>query len=190
MHEEERLRSELVRVSRALHVRGWVANHDGNVTARLTDPGCEDGRFLATPTATSKGAVTSESLIVVDSAGAVVAGTRKAFSELKLHLPVYRRRADVRAVVHAHPPAASAFAVAGEDLGPPFLAEAVVSIGPRVPLLPFGLPGDPALEAALCEALAHADVFLLGNHGVLAVGPDPDLCLLRIELLEHLATIK
>jgi len=189
MHEEERLRSELVRVSRALHQRGWVANHDGNVTARLPAAPGAPARFLATPTATSKAAVTPESLIVVDCEGQVVAGTRRAFSELKLHLPVYRRREDAGAVVHAHPPCAAAFAVAGEGLGPPFMAEAVVSLGPRIPLLPFGLPGDEALTAALMDALAGADVFLLANHGVLAVGPDPDLCLLRIELVEHLARI-
>jgi len=184
MHREEHLRAELVRVSRALHARGWVANHDGNVTARL------DGeRFLSTPTATSKGDVSPASLIVVDRDGALVAGTRKPFSELKLHLAAYRRRSDVGAVVHAHPPNASGFAAAGVGLGAPFMAEAVVSIGPEVPLLPFGLPGDPALDAALSEALARADVFLLGNHGVLVVGPDPDLCLLRLELVEHLCRV-
>jgi len=184
MHREEHLRAELVRVSRALHARGWVANHDGNVTARL-----DSERFLSTPTATSKGDVSPASLIVVDGDGALLSGTRKPFSELKLHLAAYRRRGDVGAVVHAHPPHASGFAAAGVDLGPPFMAEAVVSIGPEVPLLPFGLPGDPALDSALSSALATADVFLLGNHGVLVVGPDPDLCLLRLELVEHLCRV-
>jgi L-fuculose-phosphate aldolase len=188
MEREEFLRAELVRVSRALHARGWVANHDGNVTALLR---WEEGgaRVLSTPTATSKAAVTPESLIVVDGEGARVSGTRQPFSELKLHLPAYRLRAAVGAVGHAHPPHACAFAAAGEPLGAPFMAEPVVSIGPEVPLLPFGLPGDPALTAALEEALTRADVFLLSNHGVLAVGPDPDLCLLRIELVEHLARV-
>lgn len=184
LNREEHLRAELVRVSRALHTRGWVANHDGNITARL-----DAERVLSTPTATSKGDVSPESLIVVDQDGALLAGTRKPFSELKLHLAAYRRRADIGAVIHAHPPTATGFAAAGVSLGAPFMAEAVVSIGPEVPLLPFGLPGDPELDRALADALARADVFLLGNHGVLAVGPDPDLCLLRIELVEHLCRI-
>ncbi len=181
---EEALRTELVRRSRELHSRGWVANHDGNLTARLgTD------RFLATPTAVSKGAVGPEMLIVVDRTGSVVQGTRKGFSELKLHLAAYEARADVLCVVHAHPPTATGFAVAGQELGPPFMAEPVVSLGPRVPLIPFGLPGEPDLGAALAAALADADVVLLQNHGVLAVGPDLETCVLRLELVEHLCKV-
>jgi L-fuculose-phosphate aldolase len=181
---EEVLRSELVETSRALHRRGWVANHDGNVTARLGP-----GRFLSTPTAVSKGAVAAEMLIVVDDQARVVAGTRKAFSELKLHLAAYRARPDIGCVVHAHPPTATGFAVAGLGLGPAFMAEPVVSIGRDVPLVPFGLPGDPQLEADLCGALAGADCVLLANHGVLTVGPDLETCLLRMELVEHVAKI-
>lgn len=184
MHPEEHLRAEVVRVSRAVHDNGWVANHDGNVSARLGE-----GRFLATPTATSKGAVRPEHLIVVDGEGQRLQGTRGSFSELKLHLAVYRRRPDVGAVLHAHPPTATGFAVAGASLEPPFMAEPVVSLGRWIPTVPFGLPGDPALDDALNDALGRAQVILLGNHGVLAVGPDPDLCLLRMELVEHLAKI-
>jgi len=181
---EEALRAELVRRSRDLHARGWVANHDGNLTARLGDD-----RFLATPTAVSKGAVGPEMLIVVDGSGAVVQGTRLGFSELKLHLAAYRTRADVQCVVHAHPPTATGFAVAGQELGPPFMAEPIVSLGPRIPLVPFGLPGAPELNAALGDALADADVVMLQNHGVLAVGPDLETCVLRLELLEHLCKV-
>jgi L-fuculose-phosphate aldolase len=181
---EEQLRAELVAVSHSLHARGWVANHDGNASARLGE-----GRFLATPTAVSKAQVRPEMIIVVDDNGQVVSGTRKSFSEVKLHLAAYRVRADVGSVVHAHPPTATGFAVAGVELGEPFMAEPVVSIGPRVPLVPFGLPGDSALESALSDALGGADVVLLANHGVLAVGPDLETCMLRIELLEHVARI-
>ena len=180
---EEALRRDVVETSRALHARGWVANHDGNVTCRLGE------RFLSTPTAVSKGAVSGEMLIVVDDAGQVVHGTRKAFSELKLHLAAYRARADVGAVLHAHPPTATGFAVAGVDFGEAFMAEPVVSIGSRVPLVPFGLPGDPELDASLSDALSGADCVLLANHGVLTVGPDLETCLLRMELVEHVAKI-
>ncbi len=181
---EEKLRAELVCMSHALHARGWVANHDGNLTARLGE-----GRFLATPTAVSKAQVTPEMLIVVDDSGAVVAGTRKSFSEIQLHMSAYRARPDVACVVHAHPPTTTGFAVAGVELGPPFMAEPVVSLGPKIPMVPFGMPGDSALDAALAEALQTADVVMLANHGVLAVGPDLETCMLRIELLEHLSKI-
>ena len=184
MHPEEQLKADLVRVARSLHSRAWVANHDGNATVRL---GID--RFLATPTAVSKGDVVSEWLIEVDGTGAVVAGTRKGFSELKLHLAAYRAREDVAAVLHAHPPTATGFAVAGVDLGEAFLAEPVVSLGACVPLVSFGMPGSEALEGELTRALGQADAVLLANHGVLTVGPDLDTCLLRMELVEHMAKI-
>ena len=181
---EELLRREMIRVSHALHARGWVANHDGNVSARL-----EGGRLLCTPTAVSKGAVTPESLIVVDAAGQVIAGSRRPFSELRLHRVAYEARPDVAVVLHAHPPTATGFAVAGIPLGPPFMAEPVVSLGETVPLVPYGLVGSAELDANLSAALASADAVMLAGHGVLTVGPSFELALLRMELVEHLCKI-
>ena len=101
-----------------------------------------EGRFLATPTSECKGTVTAESLIVVDGDGALVQGTRKAFSEFKLHRACYRARGDVQAVVHAHPPMASAFGVSGRPVPHPFLPEAVVSLGAEIPTVPLATPGS------------------------------------------------
>lgn len=182
MHLEESLRAELLRTSHAIHARGWVANHDGNVSAHLGE-----GRYLATPTAVSKAAVTAESLIVVGLDGKVLTGTRKGFSEWKLHRAAYAARPDIAAVLHAHPPSATGLAVAGMSLGEPFLAEPVVSLGREIPLVPFGMPGEN--DAALADALGCADAVLLANHGVLTVGPDLETCLLRMELVEHLSRI-
>lgn len=181
-HPEERARAALVSVSRRLHSAGWVANHDGNASALLSD-----GRMIATPTAVSKAEVSPESLVTLNAEGAVIAGTRKVFSEIALHRCAYRVREDVLAVLHAHPPYATAMAVAGVGLGAPFMAEPVVSLGREIPLIAHLLPGED--DGALAEALAHADAVLLGNHGVLTVGPDLETCLLRMELVEHLAKI-
>lgn len=182
MHPEETHRAQLLSTSHALHARGWVANHDGNASVML-----EEGRFLATPTAVSKGAVTAESLIVVSAEGKVLSGTRKLFSEWKLHAAAYAVRGDVRAVLHAHPPTATGLAVAGVSLGEPFMAEPIVSLGRHIPTVSFGLPGEN--DASLAEALSQADALLLENHGALTVGPDLETCLLRMELLEHLCRI-
>ncbi len=176
-------RAHLAEVAVRLHQNGWVANHDGNVSLRLAS-----GRYLATPTATSKAAVRADNLIVVDDSGARVSGSGKPFSEINLHLTVYRLRADVRAVVHAHPRAATAFAVAGLALDRPFIAEAVVSLGPSIPLVPFALPGAAAAEAIAPFVREH-DAVLLGNHGVLTWGADLEQAYLRMELVEHLAAI-
>jgi L-fuculose-phosphate aldolase len=177
------LRRAIVEACAQLHRRGWVANHDGNVSGRLARD-----RFLATPTSVSKRLVDEGSLVTVDSAGTKVAGQRQIFSEINLHLAAYAARTDVRAVVHAHPPAATARACAGLGFDEPFMPEAVVSIGPRVPLVPFAMPGPEAVRA-LEPFLGDFDAVLLASHGVLAWGPDVETALLRVELVEHMARI-
>lgn len=178
------LEREVVRVCRALHSRGFVANHEGNVTA-LTP----DGRILATPTAMSKGDIREADLLLLDRHGRRIQGHRKPFSEVAMHLAVYRARPDARAVVHAHPPHATAFAAVGRPVEAPFLPEFVVSIGGRVPLAPFALPGSEALNQALAPFLDEFDVVLLANHGVLAWGPDLTTALLRVEHCEEAAHV-
>ncbi len=180
---EEILARQVSALCQDLHVRGWVANHDGNVSTRMAD-----GRLLASPTAISKRDVRPEMLVVLDRDGKVVQGTRRVFSEIALHLAVYRARPDAAWVVHAHPPHATAWAVAGESFwDAPFLAEAVVSLGDSIPLVAYALPG--ASTSALETAMGRADAVLLGNHGVLTIGPDAETALLRMELVEHLARI-
>lgn len=177
------LRRAIVDACAELHGRGWVANHDGNVSARIGPD-----RFLVTPTAVSKKSVEEGTLITVDSAGKKVAGQRQVFSEINLHMAVYAARSDARAVIHAHPPAATARGCAGLGFDEPFMPEAVVSIGPRVPLVPFALPGTTAV-LALEPFLEEHDAVILQSHGVLSWGPDVETALLRLELVEHLARI-
>jgi L-fuculose-phosphate aldolase len=177
-------RLELVAAARALHERGWVANHDGNLTLRLGP-----GRFLATPTATSKGRVEDGNLLEVDASGTRTAGSARPFGEIGLHLLVFERRPDVGAVVHAHPPHATAIACAPENpIERPFIAEAVVSLGAWIPRVPFAAPGAAAREA-LAPYVEQVDAALLGNHGVIAWGADLEQAMLRLELVEHLARI-
>lgn len=180
---EARLRAELTDYSRRLHSRGWVANHDGNLSVR--EPA---GRFLCTPTATSKAEVTPDGLVIVDEAGQKVSGKLKPFSEMGLHLAVYKQRKDVQAVVHAHPPHATALAASGRALETTFLAEAVVSLGPLVPLVPVTAPG-PAAVAALSPLVAEYDAVLVAGNGVFAWGDSVEQAYLRLELCEHLARI-
>lgn len=176
------LRHQIADVARHLHARGWVANHDGNVTAR------DGSRFLATPTATSKRLISDRELIEVDGKGQVV-GHGKVFGEIGLHLTIYERRPDVNCVVHAHPPNATAISASrGNPIEQPFIAEALVSLGPRIPKIPYAQPGDAA-RAALAPWCELVDAVLVGNHGVFAWGVDPEQALLRLELVEHLAAI-
>ena len=138
------LREELAHFARLLHGRGWVANHDGNATVRL-----DGGRFLITPTAVSKRLLEAADLLVVDTEGRKVSGRMRPFSELGLHRAVYSARPDVAAVLHAHPPNATGFALAGVPLfDPPTSPEPVVSLGPGIPTVGYAPPGAGA-EAAL-----------------------------------------
>jgi L-fuculose-phosphate aldolase len=184
---DSRLRAEIVDYSQRLHARGWVANHDGNVSVR-----CPGGQILCTPTATSKAAVTADLIVTIATADEpvrVVRGKARPPGEVSLHLVAYRSRPDVQAVVHAHPPTATGFGVGGITLlEQPVLAEAVVSLGPCIPTVPFAPPGAAAV-AALEPFLLEHDALLLAGNGVLVVGDSLEQAYLRLELVEHLAQI-
>jgi L-fuculose-phosphate aldolase len=180
---EAQIRKNMVRYSQMLHTNGWVANHDGNLSARL-DP----QRLICTPTAWSKGDVTLDDLLSVDENGQKTAGRHRAFSELKLHLAVYRLRSDVQAVIHAHSPYATAFGAAQKAIPHPFLPEAVVSLGSQIPLVPLTNPGQDAVDA-LAPWIRQCDAVTISGNGVLAWGPTLELAYLRLELVEHLAKI-
>jgi L-fuculose-phosphate aldolase len=179
--DERSLRREIVRVCRRLYERGLIAGGEGNVSARR-DP----RSLLVTPAGAAKVDVAEDDLVVVDLAGNPVAGSGRASSELGMHLRIYERRPDVGAVVHAHPPFATAFAVAGEDLMSPVLPEIVVFIG-GVPLVPYATPGSPALAAAIEPFLELHDAFLMANHGATSLGSTLSIAHQRMESLEHAA---
>ena len=187
---EESARTELADYSARIHSRGWVANHDGNISMRL------GGGFLATPTAVSKADVTPASILALDDTGKVIENRlspgRKVFSEIALHLAAYRCRPDAQVVLHAHPPHATALAVSQTSFwDQPFMAEGVVSLGESIPLVAFFPPGEPPdpLSFALTSNGSSVDAVLLANHGVLTLGPDLETAFLRMELVEHLARI-
>lgn len=179
-----RLRAELVAVSRRLHQMGWVANHDGNVSVRLTGD-----RLLITPTAVSKIDVDDSMLIVVDLTGKVLEGRRKPFSELELHLAAYRARPEVEVVLHAHPPHATAFGLVGLDLSPVAMPEIAVSLGDSIPTVPRLMPKTPELVKAVEGAASKVDAMLLSGNGALTLGASLEQALLRMELVEHYAKI-
>lgn len=177
------LRREVAEYSQLLHARGWVANHDGNVSVRL--PG--QGRFLISPTAVSKRAVTADSVVTCELSGAPV-GKGRPPSEVSLHVGAYRH-SDVGAVIHQHSPEATAFSLAQIPIEPVALPEVVVSLGLEIPLLPRFLPKEDAVADAVELALGRADGLLLAGNGVLTVGRDLEEAYLRAELIEHYARV-
>jgi len=179
-----KLRAQVVATSQRLHQNGWVANHDGNVSVRLTGD-----RLLITCTAISKHDVDDASLLVVDMDGKVLEGRKRPFSELELHLAAYKARPEVNAVLHAHPPYATAFGLAEKELCPISMPEIVVSLGDRIPTLPRAMPKDPAALERLASYAKEYDALVLSGNGVLTLGEDLTQALLRMELVEHYAKI-
>jgi L-fuculose-phosphate aldolase len=179
-----KIRSELVATSRRLHQMGWVANHDGNISLRLTGK-----RLLITPTAYSKLDVDDASLIIVDYDGKVLEGRKKPFSELELHLAAYRARPEVEVVIHAHPPCATAFGLVGLELSPVAMPEIVVSLGDKIPTVPRAMPKTPEAVKGVEAAASQVDAMLLSGNGALTLGADLNQALLRMELVEHYAKI-
>jgi L-fuculose-phosphate aldolase len=174
---------EIVAVCCRLYDAGLIAGQDGNVSVRLPS-----GHILVTPSGLSKVDVTADQLVELTAGGEPVTPGRTASSEIEMHLRIYRARPDVRAVVHAHPPVATAFGVAGRDFMDDVLPEVIFHLG-GVPLVPFAMPGTPALGDAMAPFLARHDAFLLASHGATTVGPSLRLAHQRMESLEHAARI-
>lgn len=176
-------RRQIVRVCRRLYERGLIAGPDGNVSLRLSDE-----RILVTPSGVSKVDVSEDDIVEISIEGRVLRGRGRPSSEIAMHLAAYRHRPDVMAVVHAHPPVATAFAVAGESLAECILPEIVFQVG-QVPLVPYALPGSEAVAEQLKPFLSNHDAFLLANHGATTLGPTLSIAHQRMESLEHTARI-
>jgi L-fuculose-phosphate aldolase len=175
--------NQIVKYSQILHQKNFVANHDGNISAKFEDV------LLATPTAVNKGNIVADMIITLDMQGKKIVGIGKPFSEIKLHLAAYNARPEAKAVVHAHPPFATAHGLVGKALIPN-LPEAIVSIGEIIPVTPFAMPSAPENDTIVNEALNQADAFIMPGNGVLAIGDSVEQAYLRIELVEHVAKIQ
>jgi len=180
---EAQLREGIVEVGRRLYARGYTASNDGNISARL-----DDRRLLMTPKSVCKGFMTPDMMVITDLDGQKLAGDRDPSSEMQMHLEVYRQRPDARAVVHAHPPIATGFAVAGIPLDRAVLAEVVTTLG-SVPIAEYATPSTKELPEAVRKYVRAHDGMLLANHGALTLGTDLFSAYYKMETIEHFAHI-
>ena len=174
-------RRDICAVGLWVHQRGFVASTDGNISVRL-----DSDRVLTTPTLMSKGMLEPGDLVIADMQGGQVLGHRKASSELAMHLLIYKRRPDVNAVVHAHPPTATGYAASGQALNQALVSEVILALG-CVPLAEYGTPGTDELTDALKPLIPQYDAVLMANHGVVTYGPDLLTAFMRMETVEHFA---
>src|SRR4051812_37161911 len=183
MSSEQQLRADIVEVGRRLYARGYTASNDGNISVRL-----DERRLLMTPKSVCKGFMSADMMCITDLEGTKLAGERSPSSEMQMHLEVYRQRADVQAVVHAHPPIATGFAVAGIPLDRAVLAEVVCTLG-SVPIAEYATPSTKELPEAVRKYVKAHDGMLLANHGALTLGADLFGAYYKMETIEHFANI-
>lgn len=179
------LREQICDVCHKMWQLGWVAANDGNVSAKLSD-----GTFMTTPTGISKSFITPEKLVHIDKDCNILEaqdGYRPS-SEVKMHLRCYVEREDVGAVLHAHPPVATGFAVANIPLDEYSMIETVLTLG-SIPVTPYGTPSTYEVPDAIAPYLGEHDAVLLQNHGALTVGADVLTAYYRMETMELFAKI-
>ena len=179
------IKEQICDVCHKMWQQGWVAANDGNVSVRA-----EDGTYWITPSGVSKSFITPDLLLRTDAQMQVLEGPSgyKPSSEMKMHMRCYELREDVGAVVHAHPPTATGFAVANKPLDDYSMIETVLTIG-SVPVTPYGTPSTNEVPDAISPYLPEHDVLLLQNHGALTVGCDLITAYYRMETLELFAKI-
>jgi L-fuculose-phosphate aldolase len=182
-HAEQQVRADIVEVGRRLYARGYTASNDGNISVRL-----DQQRLMMTPASVCKGFMSPDMMCITDLEGRKIAGDRNPSSEMQMHLEVYRQRPEVGAVVHAHPPIATGFAVAGIPLDRAVLAEVVTTLG-SVPIAEYATPSTRELPEAVRKYVRAHDGMLLANHGALTMGADVFAAYFKMETIEHFAKI-
>ncbi|UII55518.1 class II aldolase/adducin family protein [Cytobacillus spongiae] len=168
-------------IGRRIYNKNFVAANDGNISVK-----CGPNTIWTTPTGVSKGFMTPDMMVKMDLGGKVISGKMKPSSEVKMHLRVYNENPEVNAVVHAHPPVATSFAIAGINLEKPISPEAVVLLG-TVPVAPYATPGTQEVPDSIAPYCKDHNAVLLANHGALTWGRDLIEAYYRMESLEHYA---
>jgi L-fuculose-phosphate aldolase len=177
------LRKQLCEIGNKIWQKGFCAGNEGNHSYRINDK-----RILCTPTGISKGFLKPDDICVVDIDGKQVEGKRKRTSEFLMHAAIYKLRPDVKAVIHSHPPHATAFAVAGVELPTHIHPEAEVFLGP-VHTAKYVTPGDTRLGETIAPYVKNSNTVLMGNHGVVCFHADLEQCYYQLEIVDAYARI-
>jgi L-fuculose-phosphate aldolase len=184
MEDFQSVREEICRAGKLLYDRGYAVCNDGNISVRIGED-----KVLITPSGVSKGRMSPDMLVVTDLEGRVLSGDRYPSSESKMHYMVYKKRPDAGAVVHAHPPVSTAYAVCRKPLREPYLAEMIIGLGGEVPVTEFAMLSTDEVPRSIEPFLAERNAVLLANHGALAWGESLWPAFDLLEMVEHTAKI-
>ncbi len=183
MADDAVLISSIIEVCHRLYAKGFVSATDGNVSTRTSR-----GSILTTRTAVNKGDVQAADILEVDEQGNVIAGEGKPSTEIGMHLFIYRKRADINAVVHAHPPYATGFATARQPIAGCVFPEVILGLG-AIPLAEYATPSTAEVAEAIEPYVGSNDAILLANHGVVTAGTSCRDAYYKMEKVEHAAHI-
>lgn len=173
----------IIDVGKRMYERGFVAANDGNISARAAD-----GSIWITPTGVSKGDMRIDMLLRLTPDGDILCGGGNKSTETGMHLRIYKENPEIMAVVHAHPPYSTAFAVTEQPLDLPIYPEAAVLLG-EVPCAPYAQPGTPAVADSVAPYCRDYKALLLAHHGLVAWGKDLTQAWHRMESAEGYARI-
>lgn len=181
----EDISERIVKAGRELHAHGLVRGTSGNISARI--PGTD--AFLIKPSGARMGSLKAEELVLVDLQGNKIRGELNVSMETPIHAAIYRVRKDVQAVVHTHPPTATAFGIAKTEILP-LQIELFMLLPNGVPVVPFKAPGSKALAEAVQKKIADYDALILENHGIVTVGSTIEAACSLSEMVEEGAKIQ
>jgi L-fuculose-phosphate aldolase len=159
-----RIKQEICEIGDRIYKRGFAAANDGNISFRMNER-----EVVCTPTQICKGYMKPDDLCVVDMDGNQLAGTRKRTSEIMLHLAIMKERADVKSVVHCHPPHATAFGIAREPIPQCVLPEVEIFLG-DVPITKYAIPGGKDFADTILPFVKQTNIIVLANHGTVSYG--------------------
>src|SRR6202035_1058215 len=175
---EQKLKEYICEIGRRVYAKGFAAANDGNISYRVGE-----NEVLCSPTMICKGVMTPDDICAVALEGKQIAGKRKRTSEILLHLEIMKNRPDVRAVVHCHPPHATAFGVAGVPIPNCVLPEVEVFLG-EVPTAIYETPGTQKFAETILPHLKSSNTIILANHGTITFGPDLEKAYWNSEIID------
>ncbi len=178
MINAHKIKQDICEIGQRIYNKGFAAANDGNITVRISE-----NEVLCTPTMQSKGFLKPDDICLIDMTGKQLAGRKKRSSEALLHLEIYRQRADIKSVVHCHPPHATAFAVAREPIPQCVLPEVEVFLG-DVPITRYETPGGQAFADTILPFVQKSNVIILANHGTVSFGEDVEKAYWWTEILD------
>jgi L-fuculose-phosphate aldolase len=181
MKTELEIRKDICEVGKRLYLKNLVAATDGNISVKIGPD-----RFLCTPSGVSKYNMNPNEILIADGKGTKLAGQGKVTSEFFTHLAAYEERKDMYAVVHAHPPRAVGFTLAGVTLADCVLPEVVYTIG-GIPTASYATPASKEGSEVIRDLIRQCDALVMDRHGAVTIGVDVYDALFKMEKIEHAA---